>query len=78
MLLNLRFKPPKAQYPETVSTAAGIHSYGERRTADEHAEGVAEVAEKVAHGGVPPSKCGSGTGPSAYATFYIGRANGNL
>ncbi len=29
---------------------SGDGSYGERRTTDEHAEGVAEVAEKVAHG----------------------------
>ena len=42
---------------------SGDGSYGERWTADEHAEGVAEVAEKVAHGGVPPSKCSSEPGP---------------
>jgi hypothetical protein len=27
---------------------------------------------------VPPSKWSSEPGPSAYATFYLGRANGNL
>ena len=36
---------------------------GERRIGDQHAEGVAEVAEKVAHDGVPPSKCSSEPGP---------------
>jgi hypothetical protein len=51
---------------------SGDGSYGERRTADEHAEGIAEVAEEIAHGGVPPSKWSSEPGPSAYATFYLG------
>jgi hypothetical protein len=27
---------------------------------------------------VPPSKWSSEPGPSAYATFYLGRAKGNL
>ena len=35
---------------------SGDGGYGERRAGDEHAEGVAEVAEKVAHVGVPPSE----------------------
>ena len=36
---------------------------GERRSGDERAEGVAQVAEKVAHDGVPPSKRSSEPGP---------------